>query len=100
VDLVALGPTLGSEIRRTRLFVIVSPDELNLPVRTAIIAPITTGEQACPQHIPRRFRQQAGFVVLDQVRTVDRERLVRRPGRLAPATVEAVLAGRQTMFAE
>jgi mRNA interferase MazF len=100
VHLVALDPTMGSEIRKTRPCVIVSPDELNLYLRTAIIAPMTTGGQAYPWRIPCRFHQRAGFVALDQVRTVDRERLLKRIGRLAPATVESVLDGLQTMFAE
>lgn len=100
VHLVALDPTHGSEIRKTRPCVIVSPDELNLHLRTAIVAPMTTGGQAYPWRIPCRFQQRAGFVALDQLRTVDRERLVGRVGRLTPGTFESVLEGLQTMFAE
>jgi len=100
VHLVSLDPTLGSEIRKTRPCVIVSPDELNLYLRTAVIAPMTTGGQAYPWRIACRFQQRAGFVALDQLRTVDRERLVGRLGRLAPATFHAVLDGLQAMFAE
>jgi mRNA interferase MazF len=100
VHLVALDPTLGSEIRKTRPCVIVSPDELNLHLRTAIIAPMTTGGQAYPWRIPCRFQQRAGFVALDQLRTVDRERLVRRLGRLTPGSFKAVLEGLQTAFSE
>ena len=100
VHLVRLDPTRGSEIRKTRPCLIVSPDELNGYLRTAVIAPMTTGAQAYPWRIACRFRQRAGFVALDQVRTVDRERLVKRLGRLGPATVAAVLQGLQEMFAE
>jgi len=78
----------------------VAPDELNRLLRTAVIAPMTTGGQAYPWRIPCRFRQRAGFVALDQLRTVDRERLVKRLGRLTPSTVAAVLEGLQQMFSE
>jgi len=97
---VCLDPTLGSEIRKTRPCLVVSPDELNVHLRTVVIAPMTTGGQAYPWRIPCRFRQRAGFVALDQLRTVDRERLVKRLGRLTPATVGAVLEGLREMFAQ
>jgi mRNA interferase MazF len=100
VHLVQLDPTLGSEIRRTRPCLIVSPDELNRHLRTAIIAPMTTGGAAYPWRIACRFQHRSGFVALDQLRTVDRERLVQRLGRLAPGAVAAVLDGLQKVFAE
>ena len=100
VHLVGLDPTRGSEIRKTRPCLIVSPDELNLHLRTAVIAPMTTGGQAYPWRITCRFQQRAGFVALDQLRTVDRERLVKRLGRLTPAAISAVLEGLQEMFSE
>ena len=98
VHLVHLDPTRGSEIRKTRPCVIVSPDELNHHLRTAVIAPMTTGGQAYPWRIPCRFQQRAGFVALDQLRTLDRDRLLKRLGRLTPATVAAILEGLQEMF--
>ena len=98
VYLERLDPTLGSEIRKTRPCLIVSPDELNLHLRTAVTAPMTTGGQAYPWRVPCRFQQRAGFVALDQLRTIDRERLVKRLGRLPPAALEAVLEGLQEMF--
>jgi len=100
VHLVRLDPTLGSEIRKTRPCLIVSPDELNLHLRTAVIAPMTTGGQAYPWRIACRFQQRAGFVALDQLRTVDRERLIRWLGRLSPAAFDAVIQGLQEMFTE
>ena len=100
VHLVRLDPTLGSEIRKTRPCLIVSPDELNQHLSTAIVAPMTTGGHAYPWRVPCRFQNQWGFVALDQLRTVDTERLVKRLGRLAPQTVISVLRGLQEMFAE
>ena len=100
VHLVCLDPTFGSEIRKTRPCVIVSPDELNAHLRTAIVAPMTTGGQAYPWRIVCRFHRRTGFVALDQLRTVDTERLVKRLGRLSPETVTAVLRGLHEMFAE
>lgn len=99
VYLVGLDPTRGSEIRKTRPCVVVSPDELNRYLRTVIIAPMTTGGQAYPWRVTCRFRGRAGFVALDQLRTVDTGRLRRRLGRLAPATLTSVLAVLQEMFA-
>ncbi len=100
VHLVRLDPTLGSEIRKTRPCLIVSPDELNRHLRTAIIAPMTTRGQAYPWRVACRFKRRSGFVALDQLRTVDTERLVKRLGRLPPETLTAVLRGLQEMFAE
>jgi mRNA interferase MazF len=80
--------------------VIVSPNELNEHLRTAIVAPMTTGGQAYPWRIPCRFRNRSGFVALDQVRTVDHERLIKHVGHLAPQTMATVLAALLEMFAE
>ena len=99
VYLVRLDPTRGSEIRKTRPCLVVSPDELNEHLRTVIVAPMTTGGQAYPSRIQYRFQGQAGFVATDQLRTVDTERLTRRLGRLAPNSVTAVLMVLQEMFA-
>ncbi len=99
VLLVHLSPTRGSEIRKTRPCVVVSPDELNRHLRTFIVAPLTTGGHPYPFRIPCRFRVRPGFVVLDQIRTVDQERLARSLGRLSPATMARVLAALQEMFA-
>ena len=100
VYLVRLDPTLGSEIRKTRPGLIVSPDELNQHLRTVIVAPMTTGGRAYPWRVPCRFQRRSGFVALDQLRTVDAERLVRPLGRLTPQTVTTVLRRLQEMFAE
>ena len=99
VHLVSLDPATGSEIRKTRPCLIVSPNELNLHLRTAIVAPMTTGGRVYPWRVPCRFQKRAGFVAVDQVRTVDTGRLTKRLGRLTPVTVTEVLRTLQEMFA-
>jgi mRNA interferase MazF len=99
VFLIELNPTRGREIRKTRPCVVVSPDELNTHVRTFIVAPLTTGGHPYPFRIPCKFAGRSGHVVLDQIRTVDHERLVRRLGKLAPQTVQQALSVLQEMFA-
>ena len=100
VHLVRLDPTAGSEIRKTRPCLIVSPDELNQHLRTAIVAPMTTGGRAYPWRVPCRFQNRLGHVAVDQLRTVDTERLVRRLGQLSVDTMEQVLLTLQEMFAD
>jgi mRNA interferase MazF len=99
VYLVRLDPTLGSEIKKTRPCVVVSPDELNEHLRTAIVAPMTTGGRAYPWCPRCRVQGRAGFVALDQLRTVDVERLVKQLGQLEGETVLVVLERLQEMFA-
>ncbi len=98
VFLVSLDPARGGEIQKTRPCVVVSPDELNAYLRTFIVAPLTTGGHPYPFRIPCRFESRAGYVVIDQIRTVDRERLVRRLGKLSPSTVGRILTILQEMF--
>ena len=98
VYLIELDPTRGSEIRKTRPCLVVSPDELNQHLRTMIVAPMTTGGQAYPWRVRCRFRERTGFVAIDQLRTVDSTRLVKRLGRVSPGTLSAVLAILQEMF--
>jgi len=100
VHLVRLDPSLGSEIRKTRPCVVVSPDELNQHLRTVIVAPMTTGGHVYPWRIRCRFQRRSGFVALDQIRTVDQERLLKRLGELAPDALDDVMRGLQEMFAE
>ena len=94
-----LDPTRGREIQKTRPCVVVSPDDLNRYLRTVIVAPMTRGGQPYPFRVPCRFRGKEGRVALDQLRTVDRERLQRRLGMLAPTALEAALTVLQEMFA-
>jgi mRNA interferase MazF len=101
VFLVTLNPTRGSEIRKTRPCVVVSPDELNAYLRTCIVAPLTTGGSIrYPFRVSCTFQGKAGHVVLDQVRTVDRERLVKRLGMLSSPALGQALAVLREMFAE
>ncbi len=99
VFLVNLDPTRGGEIQKTRPCVVVSPDELNAHLRTFIVAPLTTGTHSYPFRVACRFEGRSGFIVLDQIRTVDRERLVRRLGKLSSSTLKQTLTILQEMFA-
>ena len=99
VHQVNLDPTVGHEIQKARPCLVVSPDEINHNLRTVIVAPMTTRGRAYPTRVPCRFKGKDGQVVLDQIRTVDRVRLVRRLGRLDAKTSAAVLDVLQEMFA-
>jgi mRNA interferase MazF len=98
VWLVSLDPTRGSEIRKTRPCVVVSPDELNRNIRTAIVAPMTTASRNYPTRVGVRFEGKNGEIVLDQMRTVERARLLRRLDTLPSATSRRVCAVRAEMF--
>ena len=100
VFLVRLDPTRGGEIRKTRPCLIVSPDELNAHVSTSIVAPLTTGGHAYPFRVPCRFAGKSGHIVLDQIRTVDHTRFMRRLGRVPAGALSQALAVLQTMFAK
>ncbi len=99
IFLVALNPTRGSEIRKTRPCVIVSPDDLNSHLRTFIVAPLTTGGHPYPFRVRCTFDGKDGRVVADQLRAVDRERLVKQLGRLSETTLNELLGVLQAMFA-
>jgi mRNA interferase MazF len=99
VHLVVLDPTVGSEIRKTRPCLVVSPDELNHAISTAIVAPMTTKGRAYPTRVPCRFGSKSGQVVLDQIRTVDQSRLVKKLGRIDARTAQRVLEVLQELFA-
>ena len=99
VYLVALNPSRGQEIRKTRPCVVVSPDELNGHRGTFIVAPLTSGSFGYVFRVPCRFEGRSGHVVPDQLRTVDRERLVKRLGSLEAETLARVLDVLQQMFA-
>ena len=99
IFLVTLNPTRGSEIRKTRPCVIVSPDELNSHLRTFLVAPLTTGGHPYPFRVRCTFDGKDGHVVADQLRAVDRERLVKQLGRLPETTLNELLGVLQAMFA-
>src|ERR1035441_1131608 len=91
VFLVRLVPTEGSEIRKTRPCVVISPDEMNQYARTIILAPMTTVWRDFPARVNLVFRGKRGQVVLDQIRTVDKSRLIKKLGKLDPSTATGVL---------
>lgn len=99
VYLISLNPTRGGEIQKTRPCLIVSPDELNSHLQTFIVAPMTSGGHAYPFRVACRFQGRSGHVVLDQIRTIDQSRLVRRLGRLSPNATNKALRILQEMFA-
>jgi mRNA interferase MazF len=99
VFVVNLDPTVGSEIRKSRPCVVVSPDEMNRHVRTVVVAPLTTAGRAYPSRVPVRFSGKDGQVVIDQLRTVDKARLAKRLGALEPDEATAVLDVLREFFA-
>src|SRR5436190_16992923 len=99
VYLINLDPTVGSEIKKTRPCLVVSPDEINHNIRTVIVAPLTTKGQPYPTRVPCRFKGKDGQIVLDQIRAVDRVRLVKKLGRLDATTSATVLDVLQELFA-
>ena len=98
--LVALDPTLGSEIQKTRPYVIISPPEMHDFLRTVTVVPMTTGSRPAPFRIAVRFRRTNGLILLDQLRAVDKQRLVRRLGVVSSNTLRAILAASREMFQE
>ncbi len=98
VFLVNLNPTIGGEIQKTRPCLVVSPDELNSHLRTFIIAPLTTGGHPYPFRIKCRFHGKICYIVIDQIRTVDRERLLSNIGKVSPSVLEQALGVLQEMF--
>lgn len=99
VCLVNLDPTVGSEIRKTRPCLIISPDEMNRHIRTVIIAPMTTAGKEYPTRIACTFKRKKGHIVLDQIRTVDKTRLVKNMGMLDSETQSKVISVLQRLFA-
>ena len=100
VYLINLDPTVGSEIKKTRPCLIVSPDEMNRHIATVIIAPMTTKSRNYPTRVACKFEGKSGQVVLDQLRTVDKKRLVKKLGRIDKKTQRLALLTLAEMFAE
>ena len=92
VVLVNLDPTIGSEIRKTRPCVVISPDEMNRHLRTVVIAPMTSKLHPYPTRVRVQHNNVDGFIVIDQVRTIDRRRIVKLLGHLTNEEVKAVKA--------
>ncbi|MGB7602451.1 MAG: type II toxin-antitoxin system PemK/MazF family toxin [Candidatus Sulfotelmatobacter sp.] len=98
VWLVTLDPSTGSEIKKTRPCLVISPDEMNEPLQTVLVAPMTTVLRAYPTRVKLTFRNKAGQVALDQLRAVDRQRLVRRLGTVSTKTAQSVSSVLLEMF--
>lgn len=100
VWLVALDPTVGSEIRKSRPCVVVSPPEMHDHLRTVIVAPMTTAAHAAPFRIALTFGGKKGLILLDQIRTLDKLRLVRKLGSVSSTTLASVLRTLREVFAD
>jgi len=99
VYLVNLDPTIGSEIQKTRPCLVVSPDEMNRNIRTVIIAPMTSANKDYPTRVSCKFRKKQGQIVLDQIRTTDKKRLLKRLGTIDSKAQLDVVSILQRMFA-
>ncbi len=97
--LVNLDPTVGSEIQKTRPCVVISPAELHDHLRTVMVAPMTSQGFAAPFRVPVTHAGKKGIIVLDQIRTVDKVRLIKRQGALSAKTLKTTLAVLQEIFA-
>ena len=99
IVLVALDPTQGHEIQKTRPCIVISPDEMNRHIGTVIVAPMTTHGREYPSRVPVRFQRKQGQIVLDQIRTVDKWRLMKHLGKLDTPTSNKLLQVLQEIFA-
>jgi mRNA interferase MazF len=99
VYLINLDPTVGSEIQKTRPCLIISPDEMNRHIRTVIVAPMTTAGKDYPTRISCKFKKKKGQIILDQIRTIDKTRLIKKLGSINPETQLEVVSVLQRLFA-
>ena len=99
VFLINLDPTMGSEIKKTRPCLIISPEEINRHIRTVIVAPMTTAGKDYPTRVPCKFQNKKGQIVLDQIRTIDKSRLIKKLGIIDPQTQVEVISILQRLFA-
>jgi len=97
--LIALDPTVGSEMQKTRPCVVISPDEMNRHLQTVIIAPLTSTVRAYPTRINTTFRGKKGQIVLDQLRTVEKKRLIKKVGVINETTQNKVFSALFELFA-
>ena len=99
VVLINLDPTIGSEIMKTRPCMVISPDEMNRHLNTVIVAPMTTAGKDYPTRVPCTFRKKKGRIVLDQLRTIDKARIIKKLGDIDDVTSEKTISTLQRMFA-
>ena len=98
VYLINLDPTVGSEIQKTGPCLIISPDEMNRHIRTVIVALMTTAEKKYPTRVRYQFKKKKGQIVLDQIRTIDKKRLIRKLGTIDPEIQLEVISVLQRLF--
>jgi mRNA interferase MazF len=99
VFLINLDPAVGSEAQKTRPCLVISPDEMNRHIRTVIVAPMTTAGKDYPTRVPCEFQRKKGQIVLDQIRTIDKSRLIKKIGTVDPQVQAEVISTLQSMFA-
>lgn len=99
VYLINLDPTVGSEIKKTRPCLIISPDEMNRYIRTVIVAPLTTAGKEYPTRIKCIFKKKIAYIVLDQIRAIDKTRLIKNIGVIDEETMFKVTSALQSLFA-
>ena len=99
VYLINLDPTVGSEIQKTKPCLVISPDEINRHIRTVIVAPMTTAEKDYPTRVPCKFKKKKGQIVLDQIRTIHKTRLIKKLGSINAETRLEVISILQQLFA-
>lgn len=100
VYMVNLDPTIGHEIKKKRPCLIISPDEMNRNIQTIIIAPMTTKSHKYPTRISLSFRKKKGWIVLDQIRTIDKGRIIKKVGSINPDTIKEVKETIKTMLVD
>jgi len=100
ICLVNLDPTIGYEIKKTRPCVIISPDEMNQHIATIIIAPMTTKSHAYPTRVPLTFQGKKGWIVLDQIRTIDKKRVIKKLGKLNSNKIQTLKSVINEMLVE
>lgn len=99
VFLINLDPTVGSEVKKTRPCLIISPDEMNRHIRTVIVAPMTTAGKDYPSRVPCEFQEKKGQIILDQIRAIDKSRLIKKLGAIDSHTQAEVISILQRLFA-
>ena len=99
VFLISLDPTVGSEIQKTRPCLIISPDEMNRHIKTVIVAPMTSAGKDYPTRVPCKFKKKQGWIVLDQIRTIDKSKLIKKLGTIDPKAQLEVISTLQELFA-
>jgi len=100
IFLVNLDPTIGHEIKKTRPCLIISPDEMNQEIGTLIIAPLTTKSHKYPTRVKINFLEKEGWIVLDQIRTIDKSRLIKRLGKIGTKNIKEVKKTLNEMLVE